>query len=275
MTGPTMSDPTVSEPSSDAALLRSSRRRLAYDGLGVVLAALGFGLVYGLSARDAGFSLVEASAMSILAFGGAAQFAAVQLVAGGLPWAGIVLLTGFLNARHLLYSAALAPWLSDRPKAVRAGLAHLLTDEAFALSLAHFRRIGRGDVPGYLIAGILLTFIPWNVATVVGVLLAGGIPNPEAYGLDIVFPATMAGLAVGLVTGSRELVAAVVGAIVAVGVGLAWDPSGGIIVGGLIGPFAGLVVPSRTPPETWPESPVALGRVARSQATRRSERSEP
>jgi 4-azaleucine resistance transporter AzlC len=236
------------------------------DGLGVILAAGGFGLVYGLSAREAGFSLLEASAMSVLAFGGAAQFAAVQLVAGGLPWAGIVFLTGFLNARHILYSAALAPWFSDRPKAVRAALAHLLTDEAFALSLAHFRRVGRGDVPGYLIAGILLTFIPWNVATVVGVLVAGEIPNPQAYGLDVVFPATMAGLAVGLVTGSRELVAAVVGAIVAVGVGLAWDPSGGIIVGGLVGPLAGLLMPSSAPRETRPESHVPLGRVARTQA---------
>ena len=48
-------------------------------------------------------------------FAGAAQFAAVGYVAGGLPWPGIILLTGLLNARHLLYSAALAPWLRERP----------------------------------------------------------------------------------------------------------------------------------------------------------------
>ena len=92
--------------------------------------------------------------MSTLAFAGAAQFAAVGYVAGGLAWPGVVLLTALLNARHLLYSAALAPWLKDRPFVERAVAAHLLTDEAFALSMGHFRRLGRADMWGYWFAGI-------------------------------------------------------------------------------------------------------------------------
>ena len=59
--------------------------------------------------------------MSSSSFAGAAQFAAVGYVAGGLAWPGIVLLTGLLNARHLLYSAALAPWLRDVPRAAPRG----------------------------------------------------------------------------------------------------------------------------------------------------------
>ena len=110
-------------------------------------------------------------------------------------------------------------------------MAHLLTDEAFALAIAHFRRIGRADLWGYWWAAIVTTFIPWNVATIAGVLLGGSIPDPARFGLDVIFPAAMAGLAVGLITGRRELVAALVGAIAAVGVGLAWDPAAGIIAG--------------------------------------------
>ena len=53
-------------------------------------------------------------------FAGAAQFAAVGYVASGLAWPGIILLTALLNARHLLYSAALAPWLRDVPFAPAA-----------------------------------------------------------------------------------------------------------------------------------------------------------
>ena len=49
--------------------------------------------------------------MSVIAFAGAAQFAAVGYVAAGLPWLPIIVLTLFLNARHLLYSASLAPRL--------------------------------------------------------------------------------------------------------------------------------------------------------------------
>src|SRR5262245_42538200 len=169
--------------------LAESRRQLFRDSLGIMVSAAGFGLVYGLSARAAGFSPIEAGAMSVIVFAGAAQFAAVGYVAGGLSWFAIVGLTAFLNARHLLYAAALAPYLQDRPRWQRAAMAHLLTDEAFALAIAHFRRIGRADVRGYFTGAIVSTFIPWNLATLVGVTLGGSIPDPERFGLDVIFPA--------------------------------------------------------------------------------------
>jgi branched chain amino acid efflux pump len=220
--------------------LQESRRRLLLDSLGIMVSAGGFGLVYGLTAYAAHFSPLEAGAMSAIVFAGASQFVAVGYVAGGFSWLTIFLLTAFLNARHLLYSAALAPYLADRPRWMRAGLAHLMTDEAFALAIAHFRRIGRGDVRGYLLGAIVSTFIPWNVATLIGVTIGGSIPDPARFGLDVIFPAAMGGLAVGLVTGRRELVAGVAGAVIGVGVGLAWDPAAGIIAGGVLGPVLGL-----------------------------------
>ena len=220
--------------------LEASRRRLLLDSLGIMVSAGGFGLVYGLSARTAGFSPLEAGAMSVIVFGGASQFVAVGYVLGGFSWLTIVVLTAFLNARHLLYAAALAPYLADRPRLVRAGLAHLLTDEAFALAVAHFRRIRRGDVRGYLTGAFVSTFIPWNVATLVGVTIGGSIPDPTGFGLDVIFPAAMGGLAVGLITGRRELVAALAGAVIGVAVGLAWDPAAGIMAGGILGPLLGM-----------------------------------
>jgi predicted branched-subunit amino acid permease len=230
--------------------LQASRRRLAVDGLGIVANAAGFGLVYGLAAREAGLSTLEAMAMSSIVFAGAAQFAAVGYLSQGLGWPAIVLLTAFLNARHLLYSAALAPWLSRTPRPVRAAAAHLLTDEAFALSVSHFRRVGSADLSGYWYAGIVTTFIPWNLATLAGVSLGGAIADPVALGLDIVFPAAMAGLALGLASGRRELVAAAVGAAFAVVASLAWDPAGGIIVGALAGPLVAVLVPKDPGPLT-------------------------
>ena len=222
--------------------LRASRRQLLQDSLGIMVSAGGFGLVYGLSARAAGFSPLEAGAMSVLVFAGASQFVAVGYVLGGFSWLAIVLLTAFLNARHMLYAAALAPYLTEQPRWMRAVMAHLLTDEAFALAIAHFRRIGRADVRGYWIGAIVSTFIPWNVATLVGVTIGGSIPDPTAFGLDVIFPAAMGGLAVGLITGRRELVAAVAGAVIGVGIGLAWDPAAGIIAGGVIGPLVGMAI---------------------------------
>lgn len=216
------------------------------------MSAAGFGFVFGLAARDAGFSPIEAMAMSTLGFAGAAQFAAVGYVVSGLAWPVIVLLTGLLNARHLLYSAALAPWLDGVPRVRRAVMAHLLTDEAFALTISHFRRLGHADERGFWIAGIGATFIPWNVATLAGVVLGGQIPDPSRFGVDIIFPAAMVGLTVGLVTGRRELVAAFAGAAVGVVVALASGPAIAIVAGGLVGPFVGLLVPARLAAETAP-----------------------
>jgi len=239
----TMAGPV--EVASGSMSLADSRRRLLLDSLGIMASASGFGLVYGLSARAAGFSPLEASAMSVIVFAGASQFVAVGYVLGGFSWLAIVLLTAFLNARHLLYAAALAPFLADKPRPMRAVMAHVLTDEAFALAIAHFRRIGRADVRGYWMGAIISTFIPWNIATIVGVTVGGSIPDPTRFGLDVIFPAAMGGLAVGLITGRRELVAAVSGAVIGVAVGLAWDPAAGIIAGGIIGPFLGMAVRPR------------------------------
>jgi len=235
------------------------------DSLGIVGSATGFGLVYGLTARAAGFSPLEVSAMSVVVFAGAAQFAAVGYVLGGFSWAGVVLLTAFINARHVLYSAALAPYFAGRPLGLRALLAHFLTDEAFALALSHFRRIGRGDLWGYWWGAIVATFIPWNLATLAGVVLGGQIPEPERLGLDVIFPAAMAGLAVGLISGRRELVATIVGAVAAVGVSLAWDPAAGIVAGGLLGPLAGMATP-RAAGELAREAVILFGPAPRAGA---------
>jgi len=210
----------------------------------LVASASGFGLVFGLTARSAGFSPIEAIAFSLIVFAGASQFAAAGMVAAGFAWPAIVVLTALVNARHFLYSAALAPWLRGERFVVRLLMAYVLTDEAFALASVHFRRLGRVDPAGYWLAAIGSTFIPWNVATIVGVLGGQFIPDPRVLGLDIVFPAAMAGLAVGLSNGRREVVAATVGVLCAVIIGLAWDSRVGIVVGGLVGPLAGLAIPA-------------------------------
>ena len=66
----------------------------------------------------------------------------------------------------------------------------------------------------------------------------------------MIFPAAMIGLAVGLISGRRELVAAIVGASIAVAVALASSPSIGIVAGGIIGPLVALLVPKGISTET-------------------------
>ena len=231
-------------PGPDAAAVR---RRLINDGIGIGVSAAAFALVYGLAARQAGLSPVEGLAMSAIAFAGAAQFAAVGLIAQGVPWLGILVLTALLNARHLLYSASLAPWFSAQSRRERAASAYILTDEAFALTMPAFRALGRHDRRTYLIAG-MFTFVPWVSATMLGMLFGQFLPAPTTLGLDVVFPAAMAGLAVALVVDRRAATSAIVGVVVGVSVALLVAPSVGIVAGGLVGPGVALLV-RETPDE--------------------------
>jgi len=227
--------------SGAAAVLQTARRRLAIDSIGIWVIAIVVGAIFGFTARQGGLSLVEAIAFSSILFAGASQFAAVGLLVVNTPWPSIVFLVLLLNARHLLYSASIAPYATKLSLRLRAGLAYLLTDEAYALTTAHIARLGRIDVPAAWYAGFTI-FIPWNLSTIAGWLAGAALPDPATIGLDVVFPAAMAGLAVGLVRDRAALVALLVGCGSAVAAALVIDPSAAIMIGGLLGPLAGLVL---------------------------------
>lgn len=227
--------------SGAATALSTARRRLVVDSLGIWVIAIVVGGIFGFTARQGGLSLVEAIALSSILFAGASQFAAVGLLVVNTPWPSIVLLVWLLNARHLLYSASVAPYTTKLSLKLRAGLAYLLTDEAFALTTAHIARLGRIDVRGAWYAGFTI-FIPWNLSTIAGWLAGAALPDPATIGLDVVFPAAMAGLAIGLVKDRAALVALLVGCSSAVATALVIDPSAAIMIGGLLGPLAGLAL---------------------------------
>src|SRR3972149_11402306 len=109
--------------------LASARKRLVADMSGIVASTFAFGLVFGLSARAAGYSPLEAIASSVLVFAGSAQFAAAGLVAAGIGWPVIVVTTFFLNSRHLLYAAALRPSLAGGGTTEGAGMGPGLPDQ--------------------------------------------------------------------------------------------------------------------------------------------------
>ena len=196
-------------------------------------------------------------------FAGAAQFAAVGYVASGLAWPAIILLTALLNARHLLYSAALAPWLRGRP--VRPPRGHgppadrrgvRAVDRPLPAARPD-RRVGLLDRRDRRARSSRGT---WRRSA--GVLLGGQIPDPARFGIDIIFPAAMIGLAVGLITGRararRRRSSAPASAS-------SWrsltSPSVGIIVGGLVGPLVGLARAGRARPRDRAARDAGVGRA--------------
>ena len=129
---------------------------------------------------------------------------------------------------------------------------------------------GVADRRGYWLAAIGGVFIPWNLATLLGYLGGQAVPDPRLLGLDVVFPAAMAGLAVGLATGRREVVALAAGVVDRRSSSASPSiPRVGVVAGGLLGPAVGLAVPRRDrdvpEPDELPADPDAFARPDRSE----------
>jgi 4-azaleucine resistance transporter AzlC len=148
--------------------------------------------------------------MSIVVFSGAAQFGALAvLLAGGS--AGAAVAAGvLLNARYLAMGLALAPSLRGRA-ASRAAFALPLVDASWA---AASRGDGTFD-PWYLVGVSIPQYAGWVLGTVVGVLIGSHLGDPNALGLDALFPAFFIVLLFEEARGRRRLAAAAGGAGIA------------------------------------------------------------
>lgn len=194
-----------------AGQARSRRSELRAGALATVplwLSAAPFGVIYAVSALAAGLSPAQTIAMSLLVFAGASQFTAVGMFAAGAAPAAIVATTAVINARHLLMAASLLPYLSRVGLWRRLLLAAQLTDETYALAVRRFLD-GSGS-PAFMAGANLSLYAIWQASTAAGALIGQSIPNPAAYGLDLVFPLTFVGLLVPLLRerASRPVAAA-------------------------------------------------------------------
>ncbi|HEU4325362.1 MAG TPA: AzlC family ABC transporter permease [Roseiflexaceae bacterium] len=175
-----------------------------------------FGAVYAVTALAAGLSPGQTLLMSLIVFAGAAQFTAAVLVAAGAAPLAIVLTTLVVNARHLLLAASLAPFVRAERPLIKALLAFQLTDESYALGIQRFLD-GRGSTAFQLGANLSL-YLCWQLSTIAGMLLGSLIPDPDAYGLGLVFPLTFIALLVPMLreaARARDTVSLAVAALAA------------------------------------------------------------
>lgn len=182
----------------------------------ILLGIVPFGLVAGVAAVEAGVGTVGAVAASTLIFAGASQLAALDLLGAGAPGGVVVLTVLVINLRMAMYSAALAPWFAGRPAGERSLVAYLLTDQAFAVSVARFTDPARPTVhrTAFYLGAALTLWGAWQVATVTGAQLGAAIPAGVPLGFAV--PLAFIALVVPTVTDRPTLVAALVGGSVAV-----------------------------------------------------------
>lgn len=207
-----IADNAVRSQESDEETHRWTDLRAGFvDMMPLWLGAMPFGAIYAVTALAAGLSAAQTLAMSLLVFAGAAQFTAAGLFAAGVAPVTIVVTTAIVNARHMLLAASLAPYVRRAPAFIKVLLAFQLTDESYALGMRRFLT-GRGSVAYQFGANVSMYFI-WQLSTLAGMFLGALIPDPAAYGLDLVFPLTFIGLLVPLL---KDRVSGVVAALAGV-----------------------------------------------------------
>lgn len=204
----------------------------------LIIAVIPFGLVFGLVAAGSEVGPWLGGATSMIIFAGAAQLATLQLIDAGAVGAVVIATALTINARHLMYSAALAPAFREFPRAARFVLPYLLTDQAFAISVVRFGQIDDPVYRRWYFTGAGLgLWVTWQVFTIVGIVV--GAQVPESWSLDFAIPLMFVILLVPTIEGRPELIAAVVGGGVAVAA--AGAPYGlGLMIGAISGVVAGV-----------------------------------
>jgi predicted branched-subunit amino acid permease len=203
-------------------------------GLPLLAPTFALGASFGVLAEPVMGSLPPI-VMSVVVFAGGAQFAALSVLAAGGA-AGSAIAAGLLmNARFLPMGFAVAPALRGPPLA-RAVEGQALVDASFALA-------NRGDGSfdrGVLLGATLPQLVAWTTGTIVGVAGGGLLGDPQALGLDAIFPAFYAILLIEEIRSRRAAVAAILGGLIVLAL-MPFAPPGVPVLAATAAALVGLV----------------------------------
>ena len=178
------------------------------QALPIILGYVPVGFAYGVLAQKSGLSDMNTILMSALVYAGSAQLIAVGLFAAGAAPLAIVATTFVVNLRHLLMSAALAPYLRAWSKTRLALFAYQMTDETFAL---HAGRFARGETGPTATFGInVIAQSAWVGSTAMGLAASTLITDIRPIGLDYALPAMFIALLLGQLKSRQHLAVAVI-----------------------------------------------------------------
>ncbi|MEU5882357.1 AzlC family ABC transporter permease [Spirillospora sp. NPDC047279] len=213
-----------------SATVRAGVRR----GMPVFPATVALGVSFGVLAVPL-MGVVAPVLMSAIVYAGGSQFAAVGVLAGG---GGAFAASGaglLMNGRFLPMGFAFAPAFRGG-RAWRAVQGQAVIDAAMVLG-----RDEDGTYDRKLLFGISATqFVGWVGGTALGVFAGENLPDPDAFGLDAIFPAFY----IALLGSELHRVRARVAAVLAVGVvlaGSAFMPPGVPVVAAAAVALIGLI----------------------------------
>jgi len=186
--------------------------------LPILSGVIPFGLLYGALAVASGIPSNMAMAMSSVIFAGSAQFIATRLISGGASAVVLLFTTFVVNLRHALYGISLGTKLDYLPARWKWLLAYLLTDEAYAVTIARTEEadwpVNQKNTHLVLLASGLGLWISWQISTAVGVIFGSQIP--DSWNLDFALPLTFIALVVPMICSRADLAAAITAGVMAI-----------------------------------------------------------
>jgi predicted branched-subunit amino acid permease len=199
------------------------------------LLALSFGVV----AKSADLSAGAAIAMSAIVFAGSAQFTAIAILAQGGTVGAAVAAAALINSRFLPMGVALGPSLPGGPLR-RAAQGQAVVDASWVIA-------GRGDgtFDRWLLFGSTgIQYLGWVTGTIVGALGGGVLGDPEALGLDAIYPAFFVALLLNEARDRRARGVAALAAVIALGL-VPFTPPGVPVLAASVAALVGLHASAR------------------------------
>lgn len=233
------------EPTRRDAFLRGARELLpAAPGV------FAWGLVTGVAMVKSGLTLTQATGLSLAAYAGSAQLAALPLIASGAPVWVVAFTALIINLRFVVYAAYTRSSFAHLPPGKRALLGYVVGDVMFVryatlltLEPNYPQRVA------YYLGGALCNWLVWQVASLIGIFGAEAIPTD--WGLELAGTLALVALVVPLCAQHPALAGVVVASAVAVAArGLPLRL--GLLLAVIAGMAAALAVERRQPQPAGP-----------------------
>lgn len=166
-------------PSSRDAFWRGVRELLP-AGPGV----FAWGLVTGVAMVKSGLTVTQSVGLTLLAYAGSAQLAALPLMASAAPIWVVAFTALIVNLRFVVYSAYLRSSFMSLPASRRTLLGYLVGDVMFVRYVALLTN--HPDYPqriAYYLGAAIANWIIWQIASLLGIFGAEAIP--AEWGLEL------------------------------------------------------------------------------------------
>lgn len=215
------------------------------DCVPTLLGYLSIGFAAGVVEKTAGLSIAEIALMSLILYAGSAQFILAGMFAVGSPVFSVVFTILFVNIRHLLLSAALAPYFQNGSFWKNMLIGSQLTDETFGVAVNRLT----ADIPNkrqWMLGLNMTAHVNWIAANLIGAYVGSRIPDPQKYSLDFAMPSMFVGLLVLQMAARKKFavdtIVAVSSSVVCLGIGSVLSGNLGVITAIILAGCIGMAV---------------------------------